>query len=214
VPGRPVLEVRGLRAARGGREVLAGVDVTVCARSVTALVGDSGVGKTSLLRCIVGLDLPLAGGVLLDGEDTRTLDPLELRRRVALVAQTPAMLPGDVRSNLLYALPDADASVAATALADVGLGPELLDRDVRELSGGERARVAIARALTRRPRVLLLDEPTASLHAEAVAAIERLVRSLASAGAAVIVVTHDAAQAERVADATVRLEAGCAVVGA
>jgi ABC-type iron transport system FetAB ATPase subunit len=150
----------------------------------------------------------VAGEVLLEGSDARSLDPRDLRRRVALVAQTPVMLPGDVRSNLLYALPDADEAVAVEALAAVGLAPALLDRDAEQLSGGERARVAIARALARQPQVLLLDEPTASLHAEAVDEIERLLARLAADGIAVVVVTHDTAQADRVADAELRLHAG------
>ncbi len=203
-----VLEVRGLRVERGGTEVLHGIDLAISAGSVTALVGDSGAGKTSLLRCVVGLDAAVSGEVIFDGSDTRSLDPRELRRRVALVAQTPVMLPGDVRANLLYALPDADTAVAGEALTAVGLDRALLDRDARQLSGGERARVAIARALSRQPRVLLLDEPTASLHAEAVSGIERLMTRLAAEGIAVVMVTHDAAQADRVADAEIRLDGG------
>jgi ABC-type multidrug transport system ATPase subunit len=201
----PVLEVRGLRAERGGRVVLDGVDLRVEAGSVTALVGDSGAGKTSLLRCIVGFDAAAAGDVLYEGASTGSLEPCELRRRVALVAQAPVMLPGDVRANLLYAQADADAPAT---LAAVGLDAALLEREAEQLSGGERARVAIARALAHDPRVLLLDEPTASLHAEAVAEIERLVGSLASDGMAVVVVTHDAAQARRLTDIEVRLERG------
>jgi putative ABC transport system ATP-binding protein len=182
--------------------VLDGVDFRAETGCVTALVGASGSGKTSLLRCMVGLDPAAAGAVLYEGASIQSLDPCELRRRVALVAQAPVLLPGDVRENLLYARADADA---AAALAAVGLDAGLLEREAEQLSGGERARVAIARALVHQPRVLLLDEPTASLHAEAAADIERLIRSLASGGMAIVVVTHDAAQAERLADAELRL---------
>jgi ABC-type cobalamin/Fe3+-siderophores transport system ATPase subunit len=205
--GSPLLEVRGLRAERGGRVVLDGVDFRAEAGRVSALVGDSGAGKTSLLRCIVGLDAAVAGDVLLDGVSIRSLDPCELRRQVALVAQAPVMLPGDVRANVLYARPGADA---AAALAAVGLDAALLGREAEQLSGGERARVAIARALVHEPRALLLDEPTASLHPEAVAAVERLVASLAARGMAVVVVTHDAAQAARLADVELRLPSATA----
>jgi putative ABC transport system ATP-binding protein len=185
--------------------VLDGVDFRADAGGVTALVGDSGSGKTSLLRCMVGLDPAAAGDVLYEGASIGTLDPCELRRRVALVAQAPVMLPGDVRANLLYAHPEADAQAV---LAAVGLDPGLLEREAEQLSGGERARVAIARALAHEPRVLLLDEPTASLHADAVAEIERLIRSLAAEGIAIVLVTHDSAQAERVAHVEVRMEGG------
>lgn len=201
MPEPPLLEVRDLRVRRAGRVVLDGVELTAAAGTVTTLVGDSGAGKTSLLRCIVGLD-GFDGDVRVDGVEAAAIDPCELRRRVAFVAQLPVMLPGTVRANLEYEQPDADA---AGALAAVGLDASFLDRDADELSGGERARVAIARALTRSPKVLLLDEPTASLHAEAVEAIETLVRRLAADGLAIVMVTHDAAQADRVGDAQVRL---------
>ena len=185
--------------------VLDGVDLRAEAGAVTALVGDSGSGKTSLLRCIVGLDPSAAGEVLYDGVAIASLDPCELRRRVALVAQAPVMLPGDVRANLLYARPEADAPAA---LAAVGLDESFLEREADRLSGGERARVAIARALAHEPRVLLLDEPTASLHADAAADIERLVAALAADGKAIVLVTHDPAQAERLSDDEVRIERG------
>jgi ABC-type cobalamin/Fe3+-siderophores transport system ATPase subunit len=82
-----LLEVRGLRARRGGRVVLDGVGFTAGAGSVTVLAGDSGSGKTTLLRCIVGLQAVEAGEVLYDGADAGALDPCELRRRVALVGR-------------------------------------------------------------------------------------------------------------------------------
>jgi ABC-type iron transport system FetAB ATPase subunit len=117
---------------RAGRIVLDGVDFEAHAGSVTALVGDSGAGKTSLLRCMVGLDPTAASDALYEAVAIESLDPCELRRRVALVAQAPVMLPGDVRANLLYAQPDADAHAS---LAAVGLDTALLEREAEELSG-------------------------------------------------------------------------------
>jgi ABC-type iron transport system FetAB ATPase subunit len=171
---------------------------------VTALVGPSGAGKSSLLRSLVRLDEPAGGRVLVDGRDATELEPCELRRRVGLVAQAPVMLPGDVRANLAYALEAPQAAALEDALAATGLGASFMDRDARALSGGEAARVAVARALTRHPGALLLDEPTAALDREAAAPVEALVRELATRGLAIVIVTHDEAQAERVADA--RLE--------
>jgi ABC-type lipoprotein export system ATPase subunit len=112
------------------------------------------------------------------------------------------MLPGDVAANVRYARPDADAGAVLDA---VGLDRALLEREAEQLSGGERARVAIARALAHEPRVLLLDEPTAALHEDAAASVERLIAALAERGAAVVVVTHDPAQAARLGGAEVRL---------
>jgi ABC-type iron transport system FetAB ATPase subunit len=199
----PRIETEGLAVARGGRVVLRGIDLCVRAGEVTALVGPSGAGKSSLLRCLVRLDEPAGGRVLVDGRDADEIAPCELRRRVGLVAQAPVMLPGDVRANLAYGL-DAPAGLA-DALAATGLDVGFLDRDARALSGGEAARVAVARALTRDPRALLLDEPTAALDREAAAPVEALVRSLAERGLGILIVTHDDAQAERVADARVEV---------
>jgi ABC-type iron transport system FetAB ATPase subunit len=197
------IETEGLAVARGGRVVLRGIDLCVRAGEVTALVGPSGAGKSSLLRALVRLDEPVSGRVLVDGQDAADMEPCELRRRVGLVAQAPVMLPGDVRANLAYGL-DGPADLAG-ALAATGLDASFMDRTARELSGGEAARVAVARALTRDPVALLLDEPTAALDREATAPVEALVRDLAARGLGILIVTHDEAQAERVADGRVTL---------
>jgi ABC-type multidrug transport system ATPase subunit len=203
-----LLAARGLVAGRDGREVLRGVDLDVPAGIVTGLLGPSGSGKTTLLRCLVRLEEPSAGRVLLDGADVRGLDARELRRTVGFVAQSPAMLPGTVADNLRYGMTASgaeDPSPQLEALAACALGPEFLDRDARRLSGGEAARVAIARALARRPRALLLDEPTAGLDARAAAHVEATVATLAARGLAVLLVSHDAGQHARLARATVEL---------
>jgi putative ABC transport system ATP-binding protein len=204
----PTLEVRGLRHERAGRLVLDDVSLDVPAATVTALLGDSGAGKTSLLRCLVGLDRPVAGRVAFEGVEIGELDACTLRRRVALVAQTPVMFAGDVRSNLAYGLEAPEEAALGSALADAGLDAGFLDRDARALSVGQSARVAIARALARGPGALLLDEPTAALDASAARGIEQLARDLAAKGIAILVVTHDLAQAARIATRSVRLEDG------
>jgi ABC-type multidrug transport system fused ATPase/permease subunit len=201
--GVPRIETEDLAVARGGRVVVQGIDLCVRAGEVTALVGPSGAGKSSLLRALVRLDEPAAGRVLVDGRDAAEVPPCELRRRVGLVAQAPVMLPGDVRANLAYGL-EAPADLEG-ALAATGLDAGFMAREARQLSGGEAARVAVARALTRDPVALLLDEPTAALDREAAAPVEALVRDLAARGLGILIVTHDEAQAERVADARVGL---------
>jgi ABC-type iron transport system FetAB ATPase subunit len=201
----PRIETEGLAVARGGRQILRGIDLRVQAGQVVAVAGPSGVGKSSLLRCLVRLDEPAAGRVLVDGSDAAGLDPCVLRRRVGLVMQAPAMLPGDVRANLAYGLEAPQEGELREALAATGLAPALLDRRASELSGGEAARVAVARALTRDPGALLLDEPTAALDRDSAAAVEALVGELAGRGLGVLVVTHDDAQAERLADERVEV---------
>ena len=204
----PILAVRGLRHERAGRLVLDDVSLDVPAATVTSLLGDSGSGKTSLLRCLVGLDRPVAGTVEFEGADIGGLDACTLRRRVALVAQTPVMFAGDVRSNLAYGLEEPTDADLRSSLEAAGLDGAFLDRDARALSVGQSARVAIARALARGPAALLLDEPTAALDAAAAQGIEELVRDLAARGIAVLLVTHDLEQAARVATRSVRIEDG------
>lgn len=201
----PRIETEDLAVARGGRVLLRGIGLQVHAGDVVALVGPSGVGKSSLLRCLVRLDEPAGGTVRVDGVDARELPPCTLRRRVGLVAQSPVMLEGDVRANLAYGLEAPDEDALAAALAAAALAPSFMSRTARELSGGEAARVAVARALARDPVALLLDEPTAALDAVATAAIEELVRDLAARGLGILIVTHDEPQAGRVADSRVQL---------
>ncbi|PYN25754.1 MAG: choline transporter, partial [Candidatus Rokuibacteriota bacterium] len=169
----PIFEVERLSLAyperRGQRvaPILKDVSFTVERGHALTLVGPSGSGKSSLLRCLNRLEEPTAGTVHFDGRDIRALDPRRLRRGAALVMQTPVVFEGTVRDNLRVRPADVDGDLSEArlgqALADVGLEGELLERDAVTLSGGEKQRVTIARALLGDPRALLLDEPTSAL---------------------------------------------------
>jgi ATP-binding cassette subfamily B protein len=129
--------------------ILKGVSVAVERGSALVLVGPSGPGKSTLLQCLNRLVEPTGGRVRFDGHDVRSLDPRELRRRVALVMQTPVLFEGSVRGNLRVrpaGTPGdfSDASLASAAV-EVGLDVGLLDRDAVTLSGGEKQRVTSAR---------------------------------------------------------------------
>ena len=206
---RARLAAHELTVWRGDRRVLDAVDLALPPDAVTALLGPSGAGKTSLLRALVRLELPTAGRIELEGRDVRELDPRVLRRRVGLVTQRPVMLAGTVAENLALGLADPAPPRLDDALRATGLEPDaFLARSATELSGGETARVAVARALVRGPGVLLLDEPTAGLDHRAAAAVEALIVRLAAHGTTVLVVTHDEAQGRRVATRAVRLRDG------
>lgn len=185
----------------GDRTVLDGASVDVPDGAVTALLAPSGSGKSTLLRAVVRL-VPVERGVVrLGDEDATVLAPPVLRRRVGLVAQAPVMLPGTVAENLAHGLQEPlGAEERDDALRAAGLDAAFADRDAQRLSGGERARVAIARALTRRPEVLLLDEPTAALDTEVADHLGATLRSLAADGLAILVATHDRPWAARFAD--------------
>lgn len=195
-PTSPLATLRGVAVTRRGVRLIDGLDLDVPARGITALMGPNGAGKSLTLRLVAGLIAPEAGCV--------DLAP-EVRDRVSLVFQKPVLLRRSLRANLDHALAvhgvrrrDRPARIAGL-LARGGLG-DLAARPARQLSGGEQQRVAMMRALAAEPRLLLLDEPTASLDPQATATIEGLIRDAAAEGLSVVLVTHDAGQARRLAD--------------
>ncbi|GAB4585649.1 ABC transporter ATP-binding protein [Nocardia sp. IFM 10818] len=193
---------------RGDARALDGFSAVVPGRGVTAIVGPSGSGKSTLLRLCNRLEVPASGRVLLGGRDIADLDPLRLRRRVGMVFQRPTPFPGTILENLRTASPDAGRFRMEQALARVGLPGSWLDRDAKELSGGEAQRMCLARTLITEPEVLLLDEPTSALDEAAVGVVERAVLALARDGVTVLWVTHDPRQVRFVADRVLRVEAG------
>jgi len=204
---RPALfELRGVCASRRGRAVLRELDLEIH-EGVTALVGPSGAGKSTLLRLLNRLADPDRGTVCFAGTDVRDLDPLELRRQACLVAQLPAPFPGTVAQNVRYgpSLCSREADVERN-LELSGLDGEYAGREAVDLSVGEQQRVMLARALALQPRVLLLDEPTSALDERTRAGVEAtLVQLVHEVGVSAVVVTHDRAQARRLARRTLEL---------
>ena len=208
----PRLEADSLVSDRDGQRIIDGVSFSVEAGEWLALIGPSGAGKSTLLRLLNRLDEPVGGTVYLDGIDYRELEPMELRRRVGLVAQQPALQPGTVRENVTIGPRLRDEPIPADRVTTVieGLGlASIADRDVERLSGGEGNRVMLARTLVNDPDALLLDEPTASLDADTTARVETLLtETLADDDCAVVLVTHDRDQADRLGDRTLELRDG------
>jgi putative ABC transport system ATP-binding protein len=171
------------------------------------VLGPSGSGKSTLLRLLNRLADPDEGVVRFHDTDVRELDPLELRRRVGLVPQLPAPVPGTVAENISFGPRLRGEEVdAERPLVLAGLDPSFAERDASRLSVGEQQRVMLARALALEPEVLLLDEPTASLDAAATSAVEDALLHLD--GVSLVLVTHDRGQAERLAERTIELQAG------
>ncbi|MGC2853892.1 ATP-binding cassette domain-containing protein [Novispirillum sp. DQ9] len=190
-----MLSIRGLTRRAGDGPAIGPLDLEVPAGRLVALMGASGSGKSLLLRAIADLD-PAAGRVSLDGVDREAVDAPAWRRQVIYVAAQAGWW--DDRVGAHFADPDA----GGTVLPRLGLEAAALDWPVDRLSSGERQRLALARAVTLpRPagaaRAYLLDEPTAALDADSAARVEALISGLADARTAVLLVTHDAAQAAR-----------------
>jgi putative ABC transport system ATP-binding protein len=204
-----LFDLEDVSYSRGGRLVLRDVTVRVPV-GASSIVGPSGSGKSTLLRLLNRLADPDAGRVSYEGTDVRDRDPLELRREVSLVPQIPALIDGTVHDNIAYGPRLAGRSFdARSCLALAGLDPSYEDRDASRLSVGEQQRVMLARALALDPRVLLLDEPTSALDHAARDAVESTLLGLRERTAiSLVLVTHDLAQAARLADYVVRIEAG------
>ncbi|MBS2539706.1 ATP-binding cassette domain-containing protein [Catenulispora sp. NF23] len=201
-------DLREVCVRRDGHLIIDRVTATIAPGRCTALVGPSGAGKTTLLRLFNRLDDPSTGTVLLDGAPLETLDVLALRRRVGLVGQRPVLVTASVREELRVGAPQLTDGEALGLLKRVGLPEEFHERPTEGLSGGEGQRVCLARTLAVGPEVLLLDEPTSALDPEAAAAVEDTLCGLMGGGLTAILVSHSAAQVQRMADDALVLRKG------
>jgi tungstate transport system ATP-binding protein len=200
------IEALGLTVRLGGHDALDGVDLELDGREPVAVLGPNGAGKSVLLRVLHGLIAPAKGMVRWSGSSSRPRDQ-------AMVFQRPVLLRRGALANIEYALAvngisgDERRWRATEALSRVGLA-HLPTRSARVLSGGEQQRLALARAWALRPRVMFLDEPTASLDPAAAAEIERIIGEIRDAGTALVFTTHHLGLARRIASDIVFLHKG------
>jgi len=192
-----LLIVRNLTVNSDGVNILDGVSFSVSQGECLCLTGPSGAGKTVLLKCLNRLIKPSAGEILLDGQDTGKMNPVEVRKQICLVGQLPVLFAGTVKDDY------------ATLMENVGLSPEYLTKNASKLSGGEKQKVATARALGLKPAILLFDEPTAALDAASKLVIDDQIRRLnRDYGMTIIVVTHDMEEARRLSRRILRIKKG------
>ena len=231
--GAPLLAVAGLaKVYPTGKKALGGVDVVIDRPQLVAVIGSSGAGKSTFIRCINRLVEPTAGSVRLNGEEIVALDRKGLRaarRRIGMIFQEYNLVERlSVMQNVLsgrlgytgllaslrYRFPPEDIQAAFALLDRVGLDGYHNQR-ADALSGGQRQRVGIARALMQRPELLLLDEPTASLDPKTSRQIMRLVRELvAERQTPAIINIHDVALARAHADRIIGMKDGLIVFDA
>ena len=214
---------------RTGDRALAGVSFTISEGQVVAIIGPSGAGKSTLLRCINRLVEPTSGHVLLDGVDLTSLRGSELRRsrrHIGMIFQEHALIERltvmenvlsgrlgymPVLRSLLRRYPSAMVEQALMFLEEVGLTTQA-EKRADELSGGQRQRVGIARALMQEPRILLVDEPTASLDPKTARQVMRLITGIASThGLPAVVNLHDVGLARLFAARIIGLRQGAVV---
>lgn len=213
----PVLEIADLRKSFGEAEVLKGVSLTVNASEVVVVIGSSGSGKSTFLRCINRLEEPNSGSISLHGQVITTTSARlgDVRKKIGMVFQSFNLYPHlTALKNITLALRlslgrsrrEADDHAMAM-LAQVGLGEKAHSYPL-ELSGGQQQRVAIARALALDPDVMLFDEPTSSLDPELVGSVLEVIRLLRTRNMTMIIVTHELGFAREAADRIVMMDQG------
>ncbi|MGH7277937.1 MAG: ABC transporter ATP-binding protein [Candidatus Rokuibacteriota bacterium] len=226
MPPAPLMELRGVEFAypgaarsRGRGFRVSGLSLTVAPGEILGVIGPNSAGKTTLIRLLTGVVRPAGGGVFLEGRPLAALSPWHLARMVAVVPQEmPQSFPFTVEQLVLMGryphaparfFEDADdRAVAQEAMAATGV-LDLAEAPVEGLSGGERQRVVLARALAQRPRLLVLDEPTAHLdlryQVESVALLRRVNRER---GVAILLVSHDLGLAAELSDRLLLMSEG------
>lgn len=200
---------------QGGSQVLHGLDLEIEAGELVVVSGESGCGKSSLLRCMVRLQPWDAGELLWEGQTVEPEGMCAFRRRVRLVDQQPVAVAETIGENLAFAREQAgeiglDEAEQRKLLARLGIEGWESAKSFERFSVGERQRIAFVRALTGRPQVLLLDEPTAALDPARVAICEELLLDYLSGDGdrALVWVSHDPLQAERLPGRHLVLEGG------
>lgn len=198
------VQLENIIYSEGVNRLLDGLSFTLRNGGITVLMGPNGAGKTLTLRILGRLLEPTNGKMKQCGISSKD---------IALVFQKPVLLRRSVEANLNHALKLLGTSKSQrpeqlTALLKLGGLQDLAKRSARQLSGGEQQRLAMVRALAAKPKLLLLDEPSASLDPQATAAIETLIGQAAKAGTKVILVTHDIGQAKRLATDVVFMSHG------
>ncbi len=188
-----MLEIRGLNQFYGGSHTLRGVDLSVPQGSCTALLGRNGVGKTTLLRCLMGMLPVRSGSVIFDGKDITLLRPYQRAKLgIGYVPQGREIFPRlTVSENLRLGEAAADGRETEPMRELEGLFPGLAamrSRPGGNLSGGQQQQLAIARALVARPKLLLLDEPTEGIQPSIIKQIERVLRLLVERGITVLLI--------------------------
>ena len=208
--GTPILQVEGLKKSFGKLEVLRGIDEQIREGEAVSIIGPSGGGKSTFLRCLNLLETPTAGNIYFRGvnvmDKRNNID--RYRQKIGMVFQNFNVFPHmTALENITLApmlekkLPRAEAEEKACAL---------LERDVHpvKLSGGQKQRLAIVRALAMEPEILLFDEPTSALDPEMVKEVLNVIQDLVSSGMTTVIVTHEMGFAREVSDRVLFIDGG------
>lgn len=221
-----LLEVRGLYKAFKGNQVLSDINFDVKKGEIVSLLGQSGAGKTTIIRCITGLERPDRGSIAINGKYmcseasgkvsyASKKELYDIRKDLGMVFQSYHLFPHmTVLKNVMLALTDvhklgseAAKKQALDMLTTLGLADKAQSHPY-ELSGGQKQRVAIARSCVANPKLLCFDEPTAALDPQTTREMTRIIRSLAGEGMGILIISHDIPFVEAVSDRVLTVENG------
>ena len=211
------LEARDMNLWYGENHALKNINISLPEKEITALIGPSGFGKSTFLRCLNLLEEPTAGTITVDGEDITDpkTDIDKVRQKMGMVFQQFNLFPHlTIKENIKLApvtlklMSDSEAEQKAMELLErVGL-PDKAEAYPKQLSGGQQQRIAIARALAMNPEVMLFDEPTSALDPEMVGEVLQLMKELADDGMTMVVVTHEMGFAREVGTRVLFMDGG------
>lgn len=214
---KKIIEVKNLQKDFGEQKVLKGINLDIYEGETLAIIGTSGSGKSTFLRCLNLLENPSYGNIIIDGEEiiNKKVNINKLREKIGMVFQSFNLFENmNVLENCIIAQTKVlkkekkeAEEIAIKYLTQAGL-QDFIYKDTRQLSGGQKQRVAIARALCMHPEILLFDEPTSALDPEMVGEVLEVMRKLAKTGVTMIVVTHEMGFAKEVADRVIFMENG------
>ena len=195
-----IFELDNLGLVSPEKMILEGISLSIKEGEHLTITGPSGSGKSSLLKLLAALVSPSSGLLFYQGQDLGELDPVAYRREVSYCFQQPVLFGQTVRDNMAFLFEirqiPFDQERVLTALARLDLGPEFLDKPIKDLSGGEKQRVALVRNLLFEPKVLLLDEVSSGLDEKTKILLRTFLNDLHQEGVTLIEVTHDQQEIE------------------
>ena len=215
-----IIEIRHLQKTFGDHEVLSDINLSVRRGEVVSIIGSSGSGKSTMLRCVNLLETPSGGEILFHGKDitSRDVDLRKYRAKVGMVFQQFNLFNNMTalqncmvgQTRVLGRKPEEAKKIAMEYLTKVGMA-QYINAKPRQLSGGQKQRVAIARTLSMSPEVILFDEPTSALDPELTRDVLKVIRDLAAERMTMVIVTHEMTFARDVADRIIFMDDGLVV---
>lgn len=207
-----LIEFKNMTFEHNNKFILKNISLNIESGDFISVVGPSGSGKSTLLKLCAHLISPTSGNITFNGRDFSDISPTDLRRNVTYCFQTPYLFCKTVTENIEFPYTIRNMKIDLTRInslfAMFHMSEDYLQRDVQNLSGGEKQRIALIRSLIFKPKVLLLDEITSALDPDNTLIVEKVIKSLSQEGITILWVTHDPDQIEKYANKILTIDSG------